>query len=156
VALLGGRRTRRRTEPVALPPARARRTAPGPGPPRLEELSARIVRTFRAIPKGRVATYGQIAALAGVPGAARRVAWLLHSSSRKRRLPWHRVIGASGRVSLPQGGGYELQRALLEAERVVFRDERVDLGRFQWKRGRPPTAARRRPAPRARSKRRRD
>ncbi len=114
---------------------------------RLEELSERIVYAIRAIPRGRVATYGQIAALAGAPGAARRVAWLLHSSSRKRRLPWHRVIGASGRVSLPQGGGYELQRALLEAERVAFRDERVDLKRFQWK----PQGSRE-PALRGRSK----
>jgi methylated-DNA-protein-cysteine methyltransferase-like protein len=106
-----------------------RRRAPG----RLETLSDRIVRAIRAIPRGRVATYGQIAALAGAPDAARRVAWLLHSSSRKRRLPWHRVIGASGRVSLPQGGGYELQRALLEAERVAFHDEKVDLTRFLWR-----------------------
>jgi methylated-DNA-protein-cysteine methyltransferase-like protein len=105
----------------------------GAAPRRLEELSERIVEAIRAIPRGRVATYGQIAALAGAPGSARRVAWLLHSSSRKRRLPWHRVIGASGRVSLPQGGGYELQRALLEAERVAFRDEKVDLKRFLWK-----------------------
>ncbi len=106
-----------------------RRRAPG----RLQELSDRIARAIRAIPRGRVATYGQIAALAGAPGAARRVAWLLHSSSVSRRLPWHRVIGVSGRVSLPQGGGYELQRSLLEAEHVAFRDEKVDLARFLWK-----------------------
>ncbi len=116
-----------------------------PGPSgHLEELSGRIVEAIRAIPRGRVATYGQIATLAGAPGAARRVAWLLHSSSRKRQLPWHRVIGASGRVSLPQGGGYELQRALLEAERVAFRDEKVDLERFQWKPARRADGAQRR------------
>jgi methylated-DNA-protein-cysteine methyltransferase related protein len=99
----------------------------------MEELSAAIAALVAAIPRGRVATYGQIAALAGAPGAARRVAWLLHSSSRKLALPWHRVIGAGGRISLPQGGGYELQRSLLAAEGAVFRDDLVDLGRCQWK-----------------------
>ena len=99
----------------------------------MEELSARMAALIRAIPRGRVATYGQIAVLAGAPGAARRVAWLLHSSSRKQRLPWHRVIGSSGRISLPAGGGRELQRSLLEAEGVRFDGDRVDFKRHLWK-----------------------
>lgn len=99
----------------------------------MEDLSERITELIRAIPRGRVATYGQIAVLARAPGAARRVAWLLHSSSRTRGLPWHRVIGSSGRISLPPGRGAELQRSLLEAEGVGFEGERVDLGRFLWR-----------------------
>ncbi len=99
----------------------------------MEELSSRIVGLIRGIPRGRVATYGQIAALAGDPRGARRVARLLHSSSRKRRLPWHRVINSRGRISLPPAGGYELQLALLKAEGVAFRAGRVDLGKFGWR-----------------------
>jgi methylated-DNA-protein-cysteine methyltransferase related protein len=99
----------------------------------MEELSLRIVTLIRRIPRGKVASYGQIAAMAGDPRGARRVARLLHSSSRKRRLPWHRVINSRGGVSLPPGGGYELQRSLLEAEGVVFRRNRVDLTRFGWR-----------------------
>ena len=112
----------------------------------MEILSERIAAAVRAIPRGRVATYGQIAAFAGAPGASRRVAWLLHSSSRTRRLPWHRVINSSGGISLPRGGGYELQRSLLESEHVTFRDGRVDLRRYLWKprpRARPDSESQR-------------
>jgi methylated-DNA-protein-cysteine methyltransferase-like protein len=97
------------------------------------EISRRIIRLIRGIPKGRVATYGQIAALAGDPRGARRVARLLHSSSGKHRLPWHRVINSRGGISLPVAGGYELQLSLLRAEGVVFRRGRVDLRRFGWR-----------------------
>ena len=99
----------------------------------MEPLSARIAALIRAVPKGRVATYGQIAVCAGAPGAARRVAWLLHSSSRTERLPWHRVISSAGRISLPPGGGRELQRSLLEAEGVEVDGSRVDLKRYLWR-----------------------
>jgi methylated-DNA-protein-cysteine methyltransferase-like protein len=88
---------------------------------------------IKRIPRGRVATYGQIACLAGFPGAARQVAWLLHSSSDKDRLPWHRVIGGRGRISLPRVRGFETQLRLLRAEGVeVSPSGRVDLGRFLW------------------------
>jgi methylated-DNA-protein-cysteine methyltransferase related protein len=88
---------------------------------------------IRRIPRGRVATYGQIAALAGREGAARGVAWILHSSSETAGLPWHRVIGVRGRISLPRGRGYEEQKRRLAAEGVVVgRGGGVDLKRFQW------------------------
>jgi methylated-DNA-protein-cysteine methyltransferase related protein len=87
----------------------------------------------RAVPRGRVATYGQIAALAGRYGAARGVAWVLHSSAEAERLPWHRVINAKGGISLKPGKGFEIQRRKLEAEGVsVDRRGLVDLKRFQW------------------------
>jgi methylated-DNA-protein-cysteine methyltransferase-like protein len=88
---------------------------------------------IRRIPRGRVATYGQIAALAGRERAARGVAWILHSSSETAGLPWHRVIGGRGAISLPRGRGFEEQKKLLTAEGVpVGRGGRIDLKRFQW------------------------
>jgi methylated-DNA-protein-cysteine methyltransferase-like protein len=90
-------------------------------------------RVIRAIPRGRVATYGQIAALAGRERAARGVAWVLHSSSDAAGLPWHRVINGRGGISLGRGRGFEEQKKRLVAEGVVVgRNGRVDLKRFQW------------------------
>jgi methylated-DNA-protein-cysteine methyltransferase-like protein len=88
---------------------------------------------IRAIPRGRVATYGQIAALAGRERAARGVAWVLHSSSDAAALPWHRVINCRGGISLGRGRGFEEQKKRLAAEGVaVGRGGRVNLKRFQW------------------------
>jgi methylated-DNA-protein-cysteine methyltransferase-like protein len=93
----------------------------------------RVVKLIRSIPDGNVATYGQIADYAGNPKAAREVAYILHSSSDKEKLPWHRVINSKGGISLKPGRGYELQKKMLEDEGVVFGDEgRVDLVRFRW------------------------
>lgn len=93
---------------------------------------ARVLAWVRRIPCGRVVTYGQIAALAGAPKRARQVGAILRSAGAP--LPWHRVINRHGRISLPQMGGYEVQRALLQQEGVHF-DERdtVDLLRFGWR-----------------------
>ena len=80
-----------------------------------------------------MATYGQIAALAGNPRLSRRVAWVLSSSSRREGLPWQRVVNARGGISLPAGGGAQLQRALLESEGVRFREDgSLDLERYRW------------------------
>jgi methylated-DNA-protein-cysteine methyltransferase-like protein len=88
---------------------------------------------IRRIPRGRVATYGQIAALAGRERAARGVSWILHSSSETAGLPWHRVIGGPGRISLPRGRGLEEQKKRLVAEGImVGRGGRIDLERYQW------------------------
>jgi methylated-DNA-protein-cysteine methyltransferase-like protein len=71
--------------------------------------------------------------MAGSPRAARQVVRVLHSSSEKESLPWHRVINRDGRISLGRGDGYELQKALLKDEGVVFGlTDRVDLNRFGW------------------------
>ena len=96
-------------------------------------LSQRIKDIIKKIPGGRVATYGQIAAMAGNPLAARQVVRILHSSSRKEKLPWHRVINSEGRISLQPGFGYEEQKALLTKEGVAF-DEKdtIDFERFLW------------------------
>lgn len=96
-------------------------------------FSAQIISLIKRIPKGRVATYGQIAALAGNPKGARAVVWLLHSSSGREKLPWHRVINSRGTVSLQPGQGYEEQRTMLESEGVEFGLQgKIDLKRYQW------------------------
>ena len=90
----------------------------------LNPVLAEIRQTVRRIPKGKVATYGDVAAAAGFPGAARQVAWALRNSDG--RLPWHRVIGAGGRISLPGNAGLE-QRLRLEAEGVKFSGVRIRM-----------------------------
>ena len=79
------------------------------------------------IPKGKVATYGQVAAAAGFPGAARQVVWALRSA---RGLPWHRVLGAGGNIRLPGESGFE-QKMRLQGEGVTFRGERVRMDLHQ-------------------------
>lgn len=111
--------------------------------------AGRIYAVVRRIPPGRVATYGQVAALAGLPGHARQVGQALREAPEGVDLPWQRVINARGEVS-PRGGlGLEegLQRHLLQEEDVVFDSRgRIDLDRFGWDPdARPPsrkTAAR--------------
>ncbi len=87
--------------------------------------------TIRRIPRGKVSTYGEVARAAGFPGAARQVVWALHGASRG--LPWHRVVGAGGKISLPGENGLE-QRFRLEAEGVVFHGSRVWMEKHehQW------------------------
>jgi len=78
-------------------------------------------------------TYGLIAAMAGNPRGARQVSRILHSSSRKHGLPWHRVINSRGTISLPRGKGYEEQKSLLFSEGVILReDDSIDLKEYLW------------------------
>lgn len=95
---------------------------------------ARIYAVVRRIPRGRVATYGQIAELAGLPGHARQVGYALHALPGGTTVPWHRVLNASGGLSLRREPGAELgQRLLLEREGVRFDARgRVNLGRVRW------------------------
>lgn len=99
------------------------------------DLYARIYALVRRIPKGRVATYGDIAALAGIPGRARQVGYALHSLPSGTGVPWHRVVNHAGRISLPpEGGGLE-QRFRLVAEGVrVEQGGRIRLERHRWRR----------------------
>jgi len=94
----------------------------------------RIYRVVESIPPGRVATYGQVAELAGLPGRARLVGRVLGYLPDRHPAPWFRVVGAGGRIS-PRGDGSseEEQRLLLEEENVVFlKSGRIDLKRFGW------------------------
>ncbi len=93
----------------------------------------RIYAVVRRIPKGRVATYGQVAALAGLPRHARQVGYALHVLHEGSDVPWHRVINAKGEVSPRATPGWErAQLALLRRERVIGADGRVDLDRYRW------------------------
>lgn len=86
-------------------------------------MFARILSVVRRIPRGKVATYGEVALAAGFPGAARQVVWALRAG---KNVPWQRVLGAGGAIRLPGEAGLE-QRLRLRTEGVVFRGERVDL-----------------------------
>ncbi len=91
-------------------------------------MFAAFYRTIRRVPRGRVATYGDIAYAAGYPGAARQVAWALHACGRD--LPWQRIVGAGGRILLTGEFGFE-QRMRLQAEGVRFIGLRVDMRAHQ-------------------------
>jgi methylated-DNA-protein-cysteine methyltransferase related protein len=96
---------------------------------------AAICAVVRRIPAGWVATYGQVAAMAGLPRGARLVGHVLHRLDQATDIPWHRVVNAKGAVSysLSRNGGDALQRRLLEKEGVEFDDkDRFDLERFRW------------------------
>ena len=104
-----------------------------PQAPPTSELRARIYDVVARIPRGRVATYGQVAALAGAPRHARQVGYALYDLPAGSDLPWHRVINARGEVSPRSEPGWEgFQRQLLEAEGIEFRRGRVDLGSYRW------------------------
>jgi methylated-DNA-protein-cysteine methyltransferase-like protein len=97
-------------------------------------LFEQVSLVVRSIPPGRVATYGQIAKLLGHPRGARTVGWALRGMPDGSDVPWQRVINARGTVSFAPGSpGAAIQRALLEAEGVVFDDQgRVDLKVYGW------------------------
>lgn len=101
----------------------------------IESSYKRIYAVVRRIPRGRVATYGQVAQLAGLAGHARQVGYALHATPEDVVIPWHRVINAQGEVSLRRVPGHEgFQRALLEDEGVIFDLKgRASLTRFGWK-----------------------
>ncbi|PWB67718.1 DNA methyltransferase [candidate division GN15 bacterium] len=100
----------------------------------MEPFTAIVKSILKKIPRGKVATYGQIAALAGNPRAARQVVRILHSSTEKDKLPWHRVVNSQRKIGLRPGSGYELQQALLKKEGVSFGiGGRIDFERFQWR-----------------------
>src|SRR5687767_8222444 len=89
----------------------------------------RVYALVRAIPRGRVLTYGDVAQALGTPRGARAVGWALRAlSGRSVDVPWHRVLGQGGRISLPGVSG-EKQRRRLKGEGVAFRLGRVDMAR---------------------------
>ena len=97
-----------------------------------------LYQLVRRIPKGKVATYGQLAKLIGKPRHARHVGNALGNTPENIKIPWHRVVNAQGRISLRrtnwQSGSDDLQRILLEAEGVVFDESgKIRLRDYQWK-----------------------
>jgi methylated-DNA-protein-cysteine methyltransferase related protein len=98
----------------------------------MTESTLRIIRAIRAIPKGKVSSYGAIALAAGLPNDVMQVVRVLHSLSEKFDLPWHRVIRSNGSIALKECKRKELQIQLLRAEGVeVSPDGLIDMERFK-------------------------
>ena len=96
----------------------------------------RIWNAVRKIPRGRVSTYGVIARLAGRPGQARLAGYALHNLPEGAEVPWHRVVNAQGKISLPRArGSGPRQMRLLAGEGVKFTTGRIPLEIFGWPRG---------------------
>ena len=97
-------------------------------------FSNTVIKLIKSVPKGKVATYGLIAKLAGKPKGARGVGWILHSSTNKYKLPWQRIIKSQGRLPFPEGSHkFMLQESKLEAEGVVVINGKIDLKKYLWK-----------------------
>ena len=104
----------------------------------VSEFTKSVMQEIRKIPAGKVATYKQIAELAGKPQASRGVSWILHSCSTTYKLPWHRVLNSKGRISFErQSYNFRKQKRLLENEGVLFAtsatDGQLNLTKYQWK-----------------------
>jgi len=101
----------------------------------MSEFTIKVIAILKEIPVGTVATYGQIAALAGHPRAPRQVAGILKRYSKDYDLPWHRVIGIKGSISIKDPLGREEQAARLREEGVdVSLTGEINLDEFGWKR----------------------
>ena len=94
---------------------------------------SKVYEIVRQIPRGKVATYGQIAILAGDPKGARTVGWALHDNPDEENIPCYRVVDRNGHVSSAFAfGGMNMQIHLLEADGIPCEDGYVDLTRYQW------------------------
>ena len=102
-----------------------------------KEIDQRIWQVVMLIPPGTVATYGDIARQAGLPGAARRVGRALRGLPEDTRIPWHRVINAQGRLVVPGGrDALHRQRQRLQSEGVIFRSANaISLRQYRWQPG---------------------
>ncbi|WP_315856972.1 MGMT family protein [Microbulbifer agarilyticus] len=96
------------------------------------DATSRICLALAQVPTGRVVTYGGLAEMAGLPRAARLVGQTLRKLPRDTTLPWHRVLNAQGRISIPEPG-YQRQKSRLEAEGIVLIHGKVDLKQFLWR-----------------------
>jgi methylated-DNA-protein-cysteine methyltransferase-like protein len=98
------------------------------------DINHRIWQVVASIPEGKVATYGGVAQKAGIARAARRVGQALRSLPTNTHIPWHRVVNARGRISLPEGSAsHHIQRDRLESEGIPFKTNgTIDLNRHGW------------------------
>ena len=96
-------------------------------------LRQRIFTIVKEVPKGYIATYGQVASLAGLPGYARVVGQTLSELPRDTQLPWHRVISAAGKISvLEDSESFLEQKKRLLNEGITFTKTRINLKEYQW------------------------
>jgi methylated-DNA-protein-cysteine methyltransferase related protein len=92
-----------------------------------------IWQTVKQIPKGKVATYGQVAELSGLKNQARLVGYALHNLPEMTKIPWQRVINSSGKISFPSNSiTYRLQKSLLEKEGIKFINGKIDIRAYGW------------------------
>lgn len=98
-------------------------------------FAKKVLSLIKKIPKGKVASYGQIAQLAGKPQGSRGVGWILNSCTEAYDLPWQRVINSQGKISFPKNSKqYKEQKKLLLKEKVQFLDnDSVDMEKYAWK-----------------------
>ena len=97
----------------------------------MHEFTSMVLEIVSSIPKGKVMTYGDVAATADSPRSARQVARILHSMSDAYNLPWHRVINKQGKVSLTGEAGHQ-QKVLLKQEGLVFINGKIDLDIYRY------------------------
>lgn len=98
------------------------------------EFTLKVIGAIRKIPKGKVATYGQIAGIAGKPGGARAVVWMLHSMCDTHKLPWHRVVSTQGIAFRKGSANFRKQKNCLKSEKVeISTDGKIDFQKYQWK-----------------------
>lgn len=101
--------------------------------PTTEKRNERIWATIRDIPRGCVASYGQVAEIAGVPRGARQVGFALRHLPKGHDVPWHRVIRSSGRIAFEKGSrAYKEQAKRLMMEDVVILNGRIDMQKYRW------------------------
>ena len=100
----------------------------------MQDFTLKIIPVITAVPSGKVVTYGQVAAMAGNHRGARQVSRTLHTCTSKYQLPWHRVIGAAGKISIPKNNSsYQRQKRKLEQEGIEFGlGDTIDLSVYQW------------------------
>ncbi len=99
----------------------------------MSDFSERVVKILKAIPRGKVVSYGQVADCAGNNRGARAVVYILRSKSYRGQLPWHRVIGKTGQIRIKDPEGYLTQKHLLESEGVFVDDAgMVDMENYGW------------------------
>lgn len=101
----------------------------------MEAYTQQVIEAIQEIPAGKVASYGQIARIAGNPRAARQVARILHSMSKKYNLPWHRVVNAKGEIVISDSETAFTQADLLLEEGVAVINNRISLKEYQWEIG---------------------
>jgi len=129
------RRPDKRLGPASAPRLLQGWRKPLPAAQSQDDALEAICEVIRRIPRGWVATYGQVAAMAGMPRRARLVGRVLQRLDPAIKIPWHRVVNAKGEISysLSRNGGDALQRRLLEKEGLEFDDNnRLDLERCRW------------------------
>lgn len=103
-------------------------------PLKMTEFTCAVMALVKKIPRGKVASYGHVAQLAGKPNGARGVGWILNSSAEAYKLPWQRVINSKGKISFPKKSDeYKIQKSLLLREGIKFsKEDEIDLQKYGW------------------------